>query len=52
MKRKPNFDGLDAIIVSNHGGRDDDFGRSTTDALPEIIEAVDGRIPALVKRAS
>ena len=30
--------GLDAIIVSNHGGRDDDFGRSTIDALPEIIE--------------
>src|SRR5215218_8649849 len=40
--------GLDAIIVSNHGGRDDDFGRSTNDALPEIIEAVDGRIPVLV----
>ena len=40
--------GLDAIIVSNHGGRDDDFGRSTVDALPEIIEAVDGRIPVLV----
>ncbi|HKH66524.1 MAG TPA: alpha-hydroxy acid oxidase [Reyranella sp.] len=40
--------GLDAIIVSNHGGRDDDFGRSTIDALPEIIEAVDGRIPVLV----
>jgi 4-hydroxymandelate oxidase len=40
--------GVDAIIVSNHGGRDDDFGRSTIDALPEIIEAVDGRIPVLV----
>ena len=40
--------GLDAIIVSNHGGRDDDFGRSTIDALPEIVEAVDGRIPVLV----
>jgi 4-hydroxymandelate oxidase len=40
--------GLDAIIVSNHGGRDDDFGRSTIDALPEIIEAVDGRLPVLV----
>jgi len=40
--------GLDAIIVSNHGGRDDDFGRSTIDALPEIIEAVDGRVPVLV----
>ena len=40
--------GLDAIVVSNHGGRDDDFGRSTIDALPEIIEAVDGRLPVLV----
>ena len=40
--------GVDAIIVSNHGGRDDDFGRSTIDALPEIVEAVDGRIPVLV----
>jgi 4-hydroxymandelate oxidase len=39
---------LDGIIVSNHGGRDDDFGRSTIDALPEIIEAVDGRLPVLV----
>ena len=40
--------GLEAIIVSNHGGRADDFGRSTIDALPEIVEAVDGRIPVLV----
>jgi 4-hydroxymandelate oxidase len=40
--------GLDAIVVSNHGGRDEDSGRSTIDALPEIIEAVDGRIPVLV----
>jgi 4-hydroxymandelate oxidase len=40
--------GLDAVIVSNHGGRDDDFGRSTIDALPEIVEAVDGRLPVLV----
>jgi isopentenyl diphosphate isomerase/L-lactate dehydrogenase-like FMN-dependent dehydrogenase len=34
--------------VSNHGGRAEDSGRSTIDALPEIIEAVDGRIPVLV----
>jgi len=40
--------GLDGIIVSNHGGRAEDSGRSTIDALPEIIEAVDGRIPVLV----
>ena len=40
--------GLDGIIVSNHGGRAEDSGRSTIDALPEILEAVDGRIPVLV----
>jgi isopentenyl diphosphate isomerase/L-lactate dehydrogenase-like FMN-dependent dehydrogenase len=40
--------GLDGIIVSNHGGRAEDSGRSTIDALPEIVEAVDGRIPVLV----
>src|SRR6202008_4486851 len=40
--------GVDAIIVSNHGGRSEDSGRSTIDALPEIVEAVKGRIPILV----
>ncbi len=40
--------GLDGIIVSNHGARADDSGRSTIDALPEIVEAVQGRMPILV----
>jgi len=40
--------GLDGIIVSNHGARSEDSGRSTIDALPEIIDAVNGRIPVLV----
>ena len=40
--------GLDGIIVSNHGGRGEDSGRSTIDALPEILEAVNGRMPVLV----
>ena len=40
--------GLDGIIVSNHGARGEDSGRSTIDALPEIVEAVKGRIPILV----
>jgi 4-hydroxymandelate oxidase len=40
--------GLDGIIVSNHGGRSEDSGRSTIDALPEIVDAVKGRIPILV----
>ena len=40
--------GYDAIIVSNHGARSEDSGRSTIDALPEIVEAVGGRIPVLI----
>src|SRR3982075_325244 len=40
--------GIDAIIVSNHGARSEDSGRSTIDALPEIVEAVNGRIPIIV----
>jgi len=40
--------GLDGIIVSNHGARSEDAGRGTIDALPEIVEAVKGRIPILV----
>jgi isopentenyl diphosphate isomerase/L-lactate dehydrogenase-like FMN-dependent dehydrogenase len=40
--------GLDGILVSNHGGRGEDNGRSTIDALPEIIAAVKGRMPVIV----
>jgi 4-hydroxymandelate oxidase len=40
--------GIDAIIVSNHGGRVVDSGRATIEILPEIIEVVGGRIPVLV----
>src|ERR1700690_934319 len=40
--------GLDGILVSNHGGRGEDNGRSTIDALPEIITVVKGRIPVIV----
>ena len=39
---------LDGLIVSNHRARGEDSGRSTIDALPEIVEAVGGRIPVLV----
>ncbi|KAF3987329.1 hypothetical protein FT663_02930 [Candidozyma haemuli var. vulneris] len=37
--------GADGIVVSNHGGRQLDGAMSTLDALPEIVEAVRGRIP-------
>jgi 4-hydroxymandelate oxidase len=40
--------GADGIIVSNHGGRVEDSGRATIDALPEIVEAVGGHIPVLI----
>src|SRR3954463_1779090 len=40
--------GMDGIIVSNHGARSEDSGRSTIDALPEIIAAVGGKMPVLV----
>ena len=36
--------GIDAIMLSNHGGRQLDGGRSPFDQLPEIVEAVGGRI--------
>jgi 4-hydroxymandelate oxidase len=40
--------GIDGILVSNHGGRGEDNGRSTIDALPEILAVVNGRIPVFV----
>jgi 4-hydroxymandelate oxidase len=39
--------GIDAIIVSNHGGRTDESGRSTIESLPEIIQ-VSGNMPVLI----
>jgi 4-hydroxymandelate oxidase len=40
--------GIDAIVVSNHGGRVEDGVSATIDVLPEIVEAVGGRMPILV----
>lgn len=39
--------GADAIIVSNHGGRSMDYGPSSLEVLPEVVAAVNGRIPVL-----
>jgi len=39
--------GMDGIIVSNHGGRSMDYGPSTLEVLPEIVAAVNRRIPIL-----
>jgi lactate 2-monooxygenase len=40
--------GLDALVVSNHGGRQVDGAIASLDALPGVVEAVGGRIPILL----
>jgi isopentenyl diphosphate isomerase/L-lactate dehydrogenase-like FMN-dependent dehydrogenase len=40
--------GVDGIVVSNHGGRQLDGVAAGVAALPEIVEAVRGRVPVLV----
>lgn len=41
-------EGVDGIIVSNHGGRNLDTAQATIVALPEIADRVEGRIPILI----
>ena len=40
--------GIDAVYVSNHGGRQLDHGRGTLEMLPEVVAAVDGQASVLV----
>lgn len=40
--------GADGVIVSNHGGRAEESGRSAIECLPEVVDAVAGRVPVLV----
>jgi isopentenyl diphosphate isomerase/L-lactate dehydrogenase-like FMN-dependent dehydrogenase len=40
--------GAGGIVVSNHGGRQLDCSLATADVLPEVVDAVAGRIPVLV----
>ena len=40
--------GADGVIVSNHGGRADDTLRGSIESLPEVLDAVGGRVPVLV----
>lgn len=42
--RRAVDEGLDAIVVSNHGARNVDGSPATARVLPEIVEAVDDRI--------
>lgn len=39
--------GMNGIIVSNHGGRQVDGAISTLEALPAIVNAVNGRVPVI-----
>lgn len=39
---------VDGVIVSNHGGRSVETGRGAIEALAEVVDAVQGRIPVLV----
>ncbi|TAK41897.1 MAG: alpha-hydroxy-acid oxidizing protein [Betaproteobacteria bacterium] len=40
--------GADAIVVSNHGGRQLDGARASLEVLPEVVQAVGGRVPVLI----
>jgi L-lactate dehydrogenase (cytochrome)/(S)-mandelate dehydrogenase len=40
--------GIDAVVVSNHGGRQLDGAIASIEALPAIVDAVAGKIPVLV----
>jgi 4-hydroxymandelate oxidase len=40
--------GVDGLVVSNHGGRQEESGLATLDCLPEVVAAVAGRIPVLL----
>ena len=40
--------GVDGIVVSNHGGRQEETLRSTIECLPEIVAAVGGRMPVFI----
>jgi len=40
--------GVDGLIVSNHGGRAEDTLRPTIESLPDVLDAVGGRVPVTV----
>ena len=40
--------GVDGLIVSNHGGRAEETLRPTIASLPEVLEGVAGKIPVIV----
>jgi glycolate oxidase len=40
--------GIKGIYVTNHGGRALDHARGAMDILPEVVEAVQGKVPVIV----
>jgi L-lactate dehydrogenase (cytochrome) len=46
-RRKPPPTGVNAVIVSNHGGRQLDGVPSAIAALPDVVDAVEGRIEVI-----
>jgi lactate 2-monooxygenase len=46
--RRALDEGVDGIVVSNHGGRQVDGSIGSLDALPAIVEVVGGRAPILL----
>lgn len=40
--------GVDAVYVSNHGGRAEESGQATVGVLSEVVDAVGGRVPVLI----
>jgi 4-hydroxymandelate oxidase len=40
--------GVDAIIISNHGGHEDASGRGTIECLPEVLLGAAGKIPVYI----
>jgi isopentenyl diphosphate isomerase/L-lactate dehydrogenase-like FMN-dependent dehydrogenase len=40
--------GADGVIISNHGGRNEETLRSTIECLPEVVASVAGRVPVLI----
>ena len=40
--------GVDAVYVSNHGGRAEESGQSTVGVLSEVVDAVGGRVPVFI----
>ena len=40
--------GVDAVIVSNHGGRQLEGARSAISALPDVVDAIDGKMEVIL----